>query len=246
MDKLLYIAMSGAKQTMLAQNVHSNNLANVSTDGFKAELVQARSMPVYGNHFPSRVYSMTEQPSVDFSHGSPIETNRDLDLMIEGDGWFSVLDETGAEAFTRVGNFSIDTAGYMRTQNGDILMGNAGPIILPPYEKVEIGHDGTVTVQALGQGPETLVEIDRIKLVNPNNVELQKNPDGLFRRTDGQEELPAAEIRIRSGFLESSNANPVHSLLEIMSLSKQFEMQVKLMKKAEEMDTASARIMHFS
>lgn len=244
MDRVLYVAMSGAKQSMLAQNVHSHNLANVSTTGFKADLAQARAMPVFGGgHFPSRVYAMTENPGVNFEPGNMIATNRDLDVSIQGDGWITVLDSQGNEAYTRSGELTVDSNGLVKTRNDLILMGNAGPLILPPYEKLEIGGDGTVTIQALGQGPETLTEVDRLKLVNPDVRQLTKGPDGLFRRMDGGFEPPDGVVRIQKGVLEGSNVNPVESLMEIMSLSRQFEMQMKIIQKAEELDENSARIL---
>ncbi|MBL4865100.1 MAG: flagellar basal body rod protein FlgF [Pseudomonadales bacterium] len=243
MDKMLYVAMSGAKQTMLAQNIHSHNLANVATTGFKADLAQARSMQVFGGHFPSRVYAMTESPGVDFRPGSMITTNRDLDISVQGEGWLAVLDREGNEAFTRSGELMVDSNGLIKTQNDLIVMGNAGPLTLPPFEKIEIGVDGTVTIQALGQGPETLTEVDRIKLVNPELAQLTKGSDGLFRRKDGNIEPPDSVVRIQKGVLEGSNVNPVEALMEIMSLSRQFELQMKMMSKAEELDENSARLL---
>jgi flagellar basal-body rod protein FlgF len=244
MDKFLYVAMSGAKQTMLAQRVHSHNLANVSTTGFKADLAQARSMQVFGQHHPSRVYAMTENPGVNFESGHIMTTHRDLDVSVQGEGWLTVLDNEGNEAFTRSGELMVDTNGLVKTQSGHIVMGNAGPLTLPQYEKLEMGVDGTVSVQALGQGPESLTEVDRIKLVNPDTDALKKGVDGLFRRKDGEFEPPDGAVRIQTGALEASNVNPVESMMQIMSLSRQFEMQVKLLKQAEALDESSARLLH--
>ncbi|MBV1883738.1 MAG: flagellar basal body rod protein FlgF [Pseudomonadales bacterium] len=246
MDKMLYVAMSGAKQTMLAQNVHSHNLANVATTGFKADYAQARSMPVFGGDFPTRVYSMTENPGVNFEPGNMIATNRDLDISVQGEGWLTVLDSEGNEAFTRSGELVVDANGLVKTRDNLILMGNAGPLVLPPYEKLEIGGDGTITVQSLGQGPETLTEVDRMKLVNPEVRELTKGADGMFRRKDGNIEPPDSVVRVQSGVLEGSNVNPVEALMEIMSLSRQFELQMKMMTKAEELDENSARLLQGS
>jgi len=243
MDRFLYVAMSGAKQSMLAQNVHAHNLANVSTTGFKADLAQARSMPVFGGQFPTRVYSMTESPGVNLSNGPMIPTNRDLDLAVQGDGWITVLDSEGNEAFTRAGEMIVDPNGVVKTRNGRTVMGNAGPLTLPPYEKLSVGVDGTVTVQSLGQGPETLTEVDRIKLVNPDYRDLTKGVDGLFRRKDGLVEPADGLVRIQKGVLEGSNTNPVESMMEIMTLSRHFELQMKLITKAEELDENSARLL---
>lgn len=246
MDKLLYIAMSGAKQTMLAQNTHSNNLANVDTNGFKADLAQARSMPVFGEHFPSRVYSMTERPGVNYAEGNHISTGRELDVTVLAQGWLTVQDDTGGEAFTRAGNLRVDEVGFVRTQSGQIVMGNAGPLILPEFEKLEIGVDGVVSVRGLGQGPEGLVEVDQLKLVNPPLDQIEKGLDGLFRRTDGVIEPPDLNVRVMTGMLEGSNVNAVHSMIGIVNLQRQFELQVKLMDKAETMDQATSQLLKMS
>lgn len=243
MDRLLYVAMSGAKQNMLAQNIHANNLANIETNGFKADFAQARSMPVFGEHHPSRVYAMAERPGVNFAEGSQMTTGRELDVSISGEGWFAVYDAEGNEAFTRSGNLKVNDTGVVSTQSDHVLVGGGGPLILPEFEKIEIAVDGVVSIRALGQGPEGLTEIDRLKLVNPDIRELEKGPDGLFRRRDGGFEAPSADVSVKTGVLENSNVNAVHALMEIISLQKQFEMQVKMMDKADTMDQSSGKIL---
>ncbi|HBF08380.1 MAG TPA: flagellar biosynthesis protein FlgF [Gammaproteobacteria bacterium] len=246
MDKLLYVAMSGASNMMTAQATHSNNLANVDTQGFKEDFVQARSMPMFGPGYGSRVYAETEQPGTNFAPGVLKQTDNPLDLAIKNDGFFTVVDAQGQETFTRDGGFFVDVNGFMRNNNGDIVMGNAGPMIIPPYESIVVGADGGVSIRPLGQGAETIVQVDRIKLVNPPITELSKGEDGLFRRKDGLYEPPAADVEVVGGFLEGSNVNPVHSLLSIMSLSRQFEMSMKVMKEAEEMDQSTDRLIRAS
>lgn len=246
MDKLLYVSMTGASQNMIQQNIQANNLANVDTGAFKADFSQARSMPVFGEHYPTRVYAMTEQPGTDFSAGRVVETGRDLDLIIKEGGWFTVLDAEGKEAFTRNGNLSIDTSGLVQTQAGQALVGGGGPLILPEFEKIEIGTDGIISIRPIGQGPEGLAEVAQIKLVKPDLNTLEKGPDGLFRRKDGATEPVSSEVKIQTGFLESSNVNPISALMEIISLQKQFEMQVKMMDKADTLDQSTAKIIQFS
>lgn len=246
MDKLLYVAMSGANNMMQAQSTHSNNLANVDTQGFKADFVQARSMPVFGEVHPSRVYAEIEKPATDFKTGIMKQTDNPLDLALKADGFFTILDDQGEEAFTRDGGFAVDVNGFLRTHTGDIVMGNAGPMIIPPFETIEISDTGSVSIRPLGQGAATIAEIDRIKLVNPDLTQVKKGDDGLFRRKDGLYEPPAADVQVQAGFLEGSNVNPVHSLLSILSLSRQFEMSMKVMKEAEEMDRSTDTLIRVS
>ena len=238
MDRSLYISMSGAKQNMYAQQANANNLANVDTTGFKKDFASARSMPVFGEHHPSRAYAMTERPGTDFSEGPMKQTGRDLDVAIQGSGWISVEPEPGDEAFTRTGDLMIDVNGILRTGDGMPVLGNGGPVALPPADKVEIGADGTVSVVPAGGPADQLIDVDRIKMVDPPPEEIEKTDDGLVRRKPDFEiegEEPAdAEVRLASGFLEGSNVNAVESLIQNLELARQYEMQVKAMQTADE------------
>lgn len=247
MDKALYISMSGAKQSMLAQRAHSNNLANVNTTGFKNDFAQARSMPVYGEHHPTRAYAMTERPGTNFQQGPLNETGRELDVAIKGDGWIAVQAPDGSEAYTRAGDFQTDSNGILRTGSGLAVLGNGGPIAVPPSAKMEIGADGTISVIPLGQPADALAEIDRIKLVNPDSDTIEKGLDGLIRVKDGNP--PAVidgNVRLESGFLEGSNVNAVESLTEILSLARQYELHVKVMSTADQNSEAAARLLQIS
>lgn len=247
MDKALYIAMTGARHNMLAQTAHSNNLANINTTGFRADFAQARSMPVfYGPGQPTRAYSLTEAPASNFEQGAMISTGNDLDIAISGAGLIAVQAPDGTEAYTRAGSLSVDANGILRNDNGLPVIGNAGPIALPPLEKLEIGGDGTLSLVALGQGPEAMVEANRIKLVNPDLQNLEKGEDGLFRQRDGLPAPAAAEVRLVSGFIEASNVNAIHEFTNILSLSRQYEMQVKLMKDVEQNSESSAQLLRMS
>lgn len=246
MDKMLYISMTGASQNAMAQRAHANNLANVSTTGFRRDFEQARSMPVFGDTLPARAYAMTERPATDFRPGTLQETGRDLDVAVGGKGWIAVQAPDGSEAYVRTASLNVDALGVLRTGNGLPVMGNAGPIAVPPEQKIEIGQDGTITIRALGEDPNTLAEVDRIKLVNPDQKLLEKGTDGLVRMRDGQPLEPDATVRLTSGFLEASNVNAVEEMTAILSLSRQFELQVKMMRTAEENASAVARVLQMS
>ncbi|MDQ2077338.1 flagellar basal-body rod protein FlgF [Marinimicrobium sp. ABcell2] len=247
MDKALYIAMTGAKHNMMAQTNHANNMANLSTDGFRADFAQARSMPVYyGDGHPTRAFALTESPATDFSPGPMKQTGRDLDIAIQGDGFIAVQAPDGTEAYTRAGSLSIDPNGILRNSAGLAVMGNDGPIALPALQKMEIGIDGTLSIVAQGQGPEAMVEIDRIKLVNPDLQNMTKGEDGLFRQIVGGDAFPDAAVTVVSGSLEGSNVNAIHEFTQILSLSRQYEMQLKLMSTVKENSEHSARLLQIS
>jgi flagellar basal-body rod protein FlgF len=249
MDRALFLAMSGAKQNMQAMQLRANNLANVSTTGFRADLAQARSMQAYGDGLPSRVFSMTERPGNNFQQGSVITTGRDLDVTIQGDGWIAVQDKTGAEGLTRNGNLQIDQTGLLLNGNGHLVLGETGaPITLPvPVAKVEIGNDGTISVRPQGAPADAMEIVDRIKLVRPNNQDLYKDVNGLFRAKDPNTAYDAdANVKILTRALEGSNVNAVGEMTSLIELQRQFEMQVKMMSTAEDMDKSSDSLLRMS
>ena len=247
MDRMLYLAMSTAKQTMHAQAVNTNNLANASTTGFKADLEQFRSMPVFGEGMPSRVYAMAERPGIDFEPGPINATGRDLDMAIQGEGWMAVQAPDGSEAYTRAGDLRIESSGMLTTGAGHPVIGNSGaPIFIPPAETLEIGADGTISVRPLGQAANTLAEVERIKLVNPDAANLTKGDDGLIRLKDGGVAPADAVVNLVSGSLEGSNVSTVDAMVKMIELQRQYEMQVKMMNTAKENDGATDQIMRLS
>ncbi|MDF2077128.1 flagellar basal body rod protein FlgF [Pseudomonas mendocina] len=246
MDKMLYVSMTGAQNNTMGLRAHANNLANVSTSGFRRDFEQARSMPLFGESYPARVFAMSERPATDFRPGSLQETGRDLDVAVGGKGWIAVQAPDGSEAYVRTASLNIDALGMLRTGNGLPVMGNAGSIAVPPEQKVEIGQDGTISIRALGEDPNVLAEVDRIKLVNPDPKSMEKGTDGLIR-VKGQPEVAAdATVQVTSGFLEASNVNAVEEMTAILSLSRQFELSVKMMRTAEDNSSAMARVLQIS
>jgi flagellar basal-body rod protein FlgF len=242
MDDMLYVAMSGAKETLIAQAAATNNLANATTTGFLADLNQFRSMPVFGAGHPTRVYAMDESPSSNFDHGSVQHTGRDLDVAPKDGGWIAVQARDGSEGYSRRGDLRVDQNGLLVTGNDLPVMGNGGPIALPPFEKIDIGVDGTVSIRPPGAAGNQLAVIDRIKLVAPAFDQMVKGEDGLFRPKDGAEVDADPAQRLVPGALMSSNVNVVSEMVNMIELSRRFELQVKMMKTAEESATAAASI----
>lgn len=246
MDRMIFVAMSGAKEAMSAQALNSNNLANAGTTGFKADFHTSLSQQVYGPGHPSRVYATAQDGGADLNEGSIISTGRELDMAINGDGWFAVQASDGSEAYTRAGDFHIDTLGRLQTSAGNVVLGNNGPISIPQHASINFGADGTVSIQPLGDTPETMVVLDRIKLVNPALEQLQKGSDGLMRLENGKPSQPDANVSIVSGSLEQSNVNSVASMVRMIELARQYEAHIKLMRAAEDNDKAAAQIIQMS
>lgn len=243
MDRVLFVMSSGAKQIMHAQTVNSNNLANANTAGFQADLANFDDQLLTGTGVDSRTYSVAENAGVSFDKGSIISTGRDLDIAVNGDGWIAVQAPDGSEAYTRAGNLRVNINGQLLTSAGHPVIGDTGPLVVPEFEKLDIGADGTVNVRPIGQQPTVLAEVGRIKLVAPDAMELVKGEDGLLRTRDGVEAEASSEVSLISGVLESSNVNAVEALVNMIDYSRQFEMAIKLMDTAKTMDEQSTGLM---
>ncbi len=249
MDRSLFLAMSGAVQTMNAQSIHANNLANVSTDGFKADFEQARSMQVFGASFPSRVYAMVEEPGTDTTAGSLDTTGNPMDVAVNGNGWFAVRAPDGSEAYTRAGDLHLGQDGQLYNGQGYAMVGSDGkPLVLPGNAiQVAIGEDGTVSYLTPDSGLSGVTVAGSIKLVSLKGSSLNKGTDGLLHLPAGSA-LPAADpsVRLVSGAVERSNVNAVGELTRIIELSRQFEMQVKFMQDAQSNDQYMAHILQYN
>lgn len=245
MDHFVYVAAAGAKESLLAQANNAHNLANASTTGFKADLLEAQTVYLAGGGQATRAYNVIEGSGVDFEDGMIEQTGRDLDLAINGPGWFAVQSVTGngGEGVTRRGDFRIDELGQLVNGAGEALLGNGGPITLPPFSSLTIGADGTVSIIPLGELPNAQAVLDRIKMVNPDTDSLSKSEYGLLETDDGLPSPADANLRLITGALESSNVSPVTAMVRMIELSRQFEHYVKLMKVGEDIDTSSASLM---
>jgi flagellar basal-body rod protein FlgF len=243
MDRFLYISMSGAKETLRAQTVNNHNLANASTTGFRADLSAFQSRAVAGSGYASRAYATNSTIGWDASQGALMSTGRDLDVGIQGPGWIAVQGPDGREAYTRSGDLRVDPSGVLMNGAGQTVMGEGGPISVPPNTSLLIAADGTISIVPVGQGPETTSQVGRIKLVNPPAESLARGEDGLFRMNDGTDAPPDANVRLASGVLESSNVNVADAMVNMIELSRHFDLQVKAMRTAEENAAAAAQLL---
>lgn len=248
MDKFLYIAMSGAKNNMASLAIRANNLANANTDGFKADMAQANALQAEGEGLPTRVFSIANNPWTDFSAGSYKTTGRELDVAINGEGWIAVEADNGTEAYTRSGSLSFDATGVLKNSRGHAVLGNSGgPIVLPiPISKIEIAQDGTISVRPQGAPANIMDVVDQIKLVSVDETQLTKKSDGLFQLPEDGAIASDPAITLSHGVVEGSNVNAVTELVALIDIQRQFEMQIKMMKTAEEQSKASASLMRIS
>lgn len=244
MDPALYISMTGAKRSLAEQGVYSNNLANVNSPGFRQDLYQAQSLYLNGSNLPTQVYTASEMSAIDTKAGPMMSTNRELDAAIRGKGWFVIQNENGRQALSRMGSFLVNDAGLLTTSNGDLVMGEGGPISIPPYESIQLAEDGSISVVPLGEKPSAVTILDRLLLVNPNQKQLFKGGDGNVYLRGGTQDFSAdAQVRIAPRTLEGSNVNAVDQMVHMINASKEFETQLKLMKSVDENQEVLARLL---
>ncbi len=245
MDRLLYIAMNGAKHSLYRQDVTASNLANVSTNGYKAQNVAFRALPVFGPGMATRAYSVESTPNANLSSGVLHTTGRPLDVAIQGRGWIAVQDAKGGEAYTRNGSLQVDASGMLVTSNGQPVVGDGGPIAVPENSELTVGKDGSVTVVSNGQF-NAMTTIGRIKLVNPADADMVRGDDGLFRQKSGQPAEADANVKLASSVLESSNVNAVDAMVNIIEQSRFFDMQMQLIKKADDNASRATQVLSLS
>lgn len=246
MDKSLYVAMTGASANLRAQGAVSQNLANLSTPGFRALLSHTETFKVDGHGLKSRFDAVRADGGFDDRMGPLISTGRDTDIALREGLWLAVADGEGQEAYTRAGELSVNQNGLLVGAGGRPVLGENGPIAIPPHAKLEIAGDGTVSIVPLGQGPETQAIVARLKVVGATGAELQRGPDGLFRRSDGEAAAPVAGNVLTTGVVEGSNVNAADALVRMIELARSFEMQVRSIKTADENARAANSLLRMS
>lgn len=244
MDRMIYVGMSGAKQAMEQQASVANNMANVSTPGFRAQINNFRAVPVVGDELATRAMVVAATPGADMRSGPMMQTGRPLDVAVRGDGWLTVQMPDGSEAYTRVGNLQIGADGQLMTMDSRPLVGDAGPLVVPPGSSLVVAGDGVITALGAGDPVVGAAEVGRLKLVNPAAADLVRGDDGLFRMQAGAAAPPAdPAVRLLSGALEGSNVNPVEVMVDMIANARRFEMQMKTLQTAESNDQQANKLL---
>ena len=246
MDRMLYVAMTGAKQLMQAQALVANNLANLSTKGFRADLARFEAQAVPGPGFPSRINTVAAGVGFDHTQGTIVQTGSVLDVAVDGAGWLAVQGKDGVEAYTRGGSLKVNALGQLTTERGELVLGDNGPLSVPPYTQIALAADGTISVVPQGQGPETLAQVGRIKLVNPPAAQLEKRADGLVRMSNGAKAPADANVQVVSGAIETSNVNVAATLVDMIEYARQFDLAVRTMQAADQDATRAASLASFT
>jgi flagellar basal-body rod protein FlgF len=243
MDKIIYTAMSGASRTMEEQANVASNLANASTTGFRAQLNTFRSVPIVGGGMPTRTFVVDSTSGSDFTGGALQQTGRPLDVAVNGGGWLAVQAADGTESYTRAGDLKINENGLLQTQSGHNVLGDTGPITIPPQSTITIANDGTVSSVSQNGVPNAVEIVGRLKLVNPPNNALVRGDDGLFRQADGADAAADVNVTLAPGMLESSNVNPIESMVSMINLARQFDLHMKVLTTVESDETKATGIL---
>ncbi len=243
MDRLIYTAMTGAKQALEKQATTSHNLANATTTGFRAQIDQFRAVPVQGAPLATRAFVVDSTTGSDFRAGAIQHTGRELDVAVQGDGWIAVQAPDGSEAYTRNGSLKMDENGVLLTRDGLTVLGDGGPLSIPPGRNIALGKDGTLSLVPDGSTATGITSIGRLKLVNPPQADLVRGDDGLFRLKDGNAAEVDPKVTLVSGALESSNVNVVDEMVNMISLARQFDMHMKMLQNAETNDSKATQLL---
>jgi flagellar basal-body rod protein FlgF len=238
MDKLIFTAASGAERLMKAQQVHANNLANIDTAGFRASMESAGSAQLGGFGYDDRHLPTLQADTISTRAGAIRETGRPLDVAIAGQGYLAVQSGDG-EAYTRSGEIEVGPDGALSV-HGHPLLGEGGPIVLPQNTAVEIANDGTISV--LTEGATQMQVVDRLRLVNADGAQLTKNEAGLLVSRDGADVATDPNVKLRPRALEGSNVSAIEEMVATMDLNRSFEMQMRLFKASDDMNSTGNKL----
>jgi len=234
MDRILYTALSGAKQILDQQAAVANNLANVSTPGFRAQINLYRAVPLVGEEMPTRAFTLASAPGSDMKAGPLMHTGRPLDVAFSGNGWLAVQDAEGNEAYTRAGSLHVAEDGRVLTSAGLTVLGDGGALSIPPGSQVTIATDGTITARGPGEASAGLAQVGRLKVVAAQPDALARGDDGLFRLRPGADAPQRGPlVRVISGALEGSNVNATEAMVDMIANARRFEMQMKMIQGAD-------------
>ncbi|TAH46918.1 MAG: flagellar basal-body rod protein FlgF [Betaproteobacteria bacterium] len=242
MDRLIYTAMTGAKGTMDQQAAVAHNIANATTTGFRAELHKLRAVEVQTEALRTRSFTVDASVVNDHSAGPMQFTGRPYDVAVAGKGWLAVQMPDGSEAYTRNGSLEVSANGILQTRDGRPVVGDGGPISIPPDNEISIGNDGSISALQPGQLGVVNV-VARLKLVNPAEESLVRGDDGLFRLQQGGAAPADEAVRVAGGYLEGSNVNVVDQMVQMISLGRQFEMQTRMLTTAQQNDQAASKVL---
>ena len=245
MEPILYNSTSGGRANFNKQAMIANNLANINTPGFKADLYQAQTMYTNNTNGTSSSYNVQAPNGVDLSPGELITTGNNLDIAIDGNGWIALKDSQGREVYSRGGSLRVDINGQLTTSTGKAVLGDGGPISIPPFQSIEVGSDGTISIVPLDGNAKGLAVLDRIKLVALDKNNVVKNDEGMLQLKQGGS-APAADpsVKIVKGAIEGSNVKAIDQMVGMINAGREFDSQMKLLSTVDDNAQKLAQVLH--
>jgi flagellar basal-body rod protein FlgF len=243
MDRLIYTSLTAMRGSMARQTAVANNLANAQTTGFRGEIARAQAVWLDGQGTDARAFGVEEVVGADMRPGTVIATGRDLDIALQGDALLAVQAADGSDAYTRRGDLQLSASGLLTTGDGHPVLGDGGPITLPPADSIAIEGDGRILIVPQGGDASQPQEVGRLRLATSAGLEIVKGLDGLFRTSDGGVLPDDPDARLVARSLEGSNVNPTAALVEMIEASKAWDTHLKLISSARELDSAGASLM---
>ncbi|MFC0677096.1 flagellar basal body rod protein FlgF [Lysobacter korlensis] len=234
-DRALYVAMTGASATLRAQTSVSHNLANTDTVGFQATMSGTVAAPIDGEGHRTRVNAGFENLGVSAARGQVMTTGGPLDVALHEGRWLAVQATDGTTAYTRAGNLQVTPNGLLTTRSGLPVLGADGaPVAVPPNDSISIASDGTISIVPQGQPASTIAAAGTIGVFQATQPQLVRGDDGLFRPAPGTAPALATGPSLIPGALEGSNVEATTALVSMIELSRQFEMQVRVLHTSDE------------
>ena len=244
MERLTYVAMNAMQLQAQNQRLIAAGLANQNTTGFKRDYGEISSVYMNGELGKDRVFPSRKEGAVDLEQGKIMPTDNPMDIAVEGMGFMVGQKDNGETVLTRRGDLKIGADRILRNGENLKIMGDAGPIVVPPYESLSASRDGSIIYKPVGSDSTTPpVALSRLQLVNIPQSNVIKGMDSFLRPKDGVIPPSDAKIEVNNKGLESSNVNSIDSMGDMLNSSRAFEVSFKLITTSRDMDSESAKLM---
>ena len=244
MERLVQVTSNSMRIHAENQRLIAAGLANQNTIAFKRDYANSSSAYFAGPEGADRVYPTRSENAVDLDVGKVIPTENPMDVAIEGNGFIATKKDNGEDRLSRRGDLRVGADRLLRNGEGLLVQGDVGNITVPPHETMEVTRDGTILVRPPGSevtAPATA--IGRLKLVNVIPANVAKGPDGLLQTRDKSVPQADANITLNTKGLEASNVSPIETMVEMLNASRNFELNVKLLATAKELDAETSKLM---
>ncbi len=252
MDKLAFVALASVKEQAKVRASITNSMANATTIGFKESFEAATSaVKVEGPGFSRYQPALVMEDTIKLKPGTIMETGRGLDIAMNDSTVLGIQAVDGTTAFTRRGDLRVSGTGLLENMAGQVVLGEGGTITMPQGKYFSVTADGTILASNPMNPSEAPAEVAKLLLRDASETMLVRRPDGLFEPAEanlkGQDfDSGPKPVSVRSGSLEGSNVSIIDTMVKMMDFSRQFEMQIKMIKEIQGIDKSGSTMMKIS